>query len=117
MNRLRLSYNFIYINQPTYVKSIYIEPLMTEVTRFLGKEHTWQRMSLLTAVSLIYQAIPVVPTVLDYSQANACIRKPSVKIFILALMSRSWCVWQIGQVHSRILSDFLPSLCPHSEQV
>ena len=40
-----------------------IEPLMTKVTRFLGIEHTCKRISLLTAVSLIYQAIPVVPTV------------------------------------------------------
>lgn len=42
-----------------------IEPLMTKVMRFLGTEHTCRRISLLTAVSLIYQAIPVVPTVLD----------------------------------------------------
>ena len=42
-----------------------IEPLMTKVTRFLGIEHTCKRISLLTAVSLIYQAIPVVPTVFD----------------------------------------------------
>ena len=41
------------------------EPLMTKVTRFLGIEHTCKRISLLTAVSLIYQAIPVVPTVFD----------------------------------------------------
>lgn len=44
-----------------------IEPLMTEVTRFLGIERTCKRISLLTAVSLVYQAISVVPTVLDAS--------------------------------------------------
>ena len=43
----------------------YFEPLMTEVMRFLGIEHTCKRISLLTAVSLVYQAIPVVPTVFD----------------------------------------------------
>ncbi|MGL9768986.1 hypothetical protein [Enterococcus sp. DIV0806c] len=43
----------------------YFEPLMTKVTRFLGIEHTCKRISLLTAVSLIYQAIPIVPTVFD----------------------------------------------------
>ena len=41
------------------------EPLMTEVIRFLGTERTCKPISLLTAVSLLYQAIPVVPTVLD----------------------------------------------------
>ena len=30
------------------------EPLMTEVTRFLGTEHTCKRISLLTEVSLVY---------------------------------------------------------------
>jgi len=77
-----------------YSISLYIEPLMTIVTRFLGIEHTCKRISLKykkvlfiylflyfigkrsrpkddvsrlslpAAVSLIYQAIPVVPTVL-----------------------------------------------------
>ncbi|MGC3560847.1 hypothetical protein [Enterococcus faecium] len=46
-------------------KLLEFEPLMTKVTRFLGIEHTCKRISLLTAVSLIYQAIPVVPTVFD----------------------------------------------------
>ena len=40
-----------------------IEPLMTKVTRFLGIEQTCERISLPAAVSLIDQAIPVVPTV------------------------------------------------------
>ncbi len=62
---------------------------MAEVTRFLGREHTCERISLLTAASLIDQAIPVVPTVLDFIYANACILMPSVRILILALMSRS----------------------------
>ncbi|SHN26277.1 hypothetical protein SAMN05216179_2838 [Gracilibacillus kekensis] len=36
------------------------EPLMTKVTRFLGREPTCSFISLQAAVSLIYQAIPVV---------------------------------------------------------
>ncbi len=37
---------------------------MTKSHRFLGTEHTCERISLLTEVSLIDQAISVVPTVL-----------------------------------------------------
>ncbi|WP_217809248.1 hypothetical protein, partial [Enterococcus sp. 5B3_DIV0040] len=50
-----------------YIKDLttLFEPLMTKIARFLGIEHTCKRISLLTAVSLIYQAIPVVPTVFD----------------------------------------------------
>ena len=39
---------------------------MTKVMRFLGIEHTYKRISLLAAVSLVYQATPVVPTVIVY---------------------------------------------------
>ncbi len=46
--------------------SFIFEPLMTKVTRFLGREHTCEIISLLAAVSLIYQAIPVVPTVVCF---------------------------------------------------
>ena len=53
------------INDEVEKSKAQIEPLMTKVTRFLGIEHTCKRISLLTAVSLIYQAIPVVPTVFD----------------------------------------------------
>ncbi|MGM0122597.1 hypothetical protein [Enterococcus sp. AZ152] len=53
------------LNQELSTLKRQLEPLMTKVTRFLGIEHTCKRISLLTAVSLIYQAIPVVPTVFD----------------------------------------------------
>ncbi len=69
---------------------IEFEPLMTKVTRFLGREHTCSLISLPAAVSLIYQATPVVPTVLplnDYTEGYRL--KPSIKMFLLALMSRS----------------------------
>lgn len=38
---------------------------MTKATEFLIKEYTCKPMSLLTAISLINQSIPVVPKVLD----------------------------------------------------
>jgi hypothetical protein len=40
-----------------------IETLMTEVTRFLGREHTYRFISLPAVVSLVYQAIPAFPAV------------------------------------------------------
>ena len=45
----------IQVNAPPYFSAVlYLEPLMTEVTRFLGTEHTCKRISLLTEVSLVY---------------------------------------------------------------
>lgn len=49
------------------IKNILLEPLMSKVTKFLGIERTWYLIFSLIAVSLIHQAIPVVPTVLNFS--------------------------------------------------
>ncbi|GEK35699.1 hypothetical protein [Kurthia sibirica] len=37
----------------SYIRTVAFELLLTKVRRFLGTEHTYERMSLLTAVSLI----------------------------------------------------------------
>jgi hypothetical protein len=37
--------------------------LMTEVTRFWGREHTYRFISLPAEISLVYQAIPAFPAV------------------------------------------------------
>src|SRR5699024_5568577 len=50
-------------------------------------------------------SLPVLPTV------------AKLKIFLAALISRSWAVWQSGQVHSLIESGIVSCTLPHSEQV
>jgi hypothetical protein len=37
---------------------------------------------------------------------------PAAKIFLLALISRSWCVPQSGQSHSRIFNGIFPAIYP-----
>ena len=59
-----------------------IEPLMPKATKFLGT---------LFYQKDIYQAIPIVPTVLIYSfYANSNILSPSLRILIAAFVSLSW---------------------------
>jgi hypothetical protein len=41
---------------------------------------------------------------------------PAAKIFLLALMSLSWCVPQLGQFHSLIFRGSLSTMCPQFPQ-
>ena len=61
------------------------EPFMAKATRFLGTLLYWKD---------IYQAIPIVPTVIVYSYATCNILNPSLRILIAAFISLSWCVLQ-----------------------
>ena len=58
----------------------FIEPLMAKATRFLGTLYHCKD---------IYQANPIVPTVIIYSYATCNILKPSLRIFIAAFTSLS----------------------------
>ena len=85
------------------------EPLMAKATRFLGTPFSWKD---------IYQANPIVPTVLLFIYATSNILNPSLRILIAELTSLSWWVWQQGQSHSRIERFFVSLFTyPHTWQV